>query len=109
MVDLKSGKREALRHPAGLCLAFVDGLYMHGRSLIAIQNSLMAPRVVRLDLSRDLKSVERWRVLERGNALFDGVTGGTVAGNEFYFAANIQDEKAAGSSFAPIIILKTKL
>ena len=109
VVDLRSGIREAVRHPAGLCLALVDGLYTHGRSLIAIQKSSMSPRVIRLDLSRDLKAIERWTVLERGNTLFDGVTGGTVAGNEFYFAANIQDEKPAGSSFAPIIVLKIRL
>jgi len=109
VVDVKTGTREALRHPAGLCLALVDGLYTYGRSLIAIQNSSMAPRVIRLDLSRDLKAIERWKVLERGNTLFEGVTGGTVAGNEFVFAANIQDEKPAGASFAPIMVLKNRL
>jgi hypothetical protein len=48
-------------------------------------------------------------VLERGNRLFEGITGGTIAGNEFYFPANIQDEKPQGSKFDPIVVLKSPL
>jgi hypothetical protein len=108
-VDLATGARQSLGHRKGLCLALVDGLYLHGRSLIAIQNSSMAPRIIRIDLSRDLKAVERWKVIERGNPRFNGITGGTIAGNAFYYATNIQDEKPDGAAFDPIAILKTKL
>ncbi len=65
MVDLKSGESKAIGRPAGLCLAAIDGLYSQGNYLIAIQNAFMNPRVVRLGLSRDGRSIERFDVLER--------------------------------------------
>jgi hypothetical protein len=46
-------------------------------------------------------------VLERRNPLFDGVTTGVVAGGDFFYMANIQDEKKDG--FGPITILKLRL
>jgi hypothetical protein len=82
---------------------------MHGRSLVAIQNSSMAPRVARFYLGSDSRSIDRFEVLERRNELFEGVTGGTIAGNDFYFAANIQDEKAAGDKYNPIVVLRAPL
>jgi hypothetical protein len=107
VVDLKTGAASPLARPAGLCLALIDGLYFHGGSLIAIQNGFMAPRVVRLALAHDLRGVEGFEVLERGNALFDGLTTGVIAGREFFYMANIQDEKTSG--FLPISILRLRL
>ena len=49
----------------------------------------------------------RAEILERRNPLFDGVTTGVVSGDDFYFMANIQDEKKSG--FNPIRILKIHL
>jgi hypothetical protein len=102
VVDLHTLSVHPISHPPGLCLAFVDGLYFHNRSLIAIQNGSMAWRVVRLTIAGN-----RWDVLERGNKSFEGITGGTIAGNDFYYAANIQDEKE--SAFNPIVVLKIPL
>jgi hypothetical protein len=93
--------------PSALCLATIDGLYFHGGSLIAIQNAFMTPRVVRFHLTRDLGAIERFEVLERRNPLFEGVTTGVIAGDEFYYMANIQDDKTTG--FKPIKILKIRL
>jgi hypothetical protein len=47
------------------------------------------------------------RFWERRNPLFDGVTTGVVAGDNFFYMANIQDDKKSG--FNPIIILKVHL
>jgi hypothetical protein len=109
VVDLRTGDSQPLMHRPGTCLALVDGLYFYRQSLVAIQNASMAPRVVRFFLSADLRRIERMEVLERGNRLFEGITGGTIAGNEFYFPANIQDEKPQGSKFDPIVVLKSPL
>jgi hypothetical protein len=106
-VDLKTNAIAPLPHPANLCLATIDGLYFHRDNLIAIQNAFMTPRVVRLNLSRDHRSIARFEVLERRNPLFDGVTTGIIAGDDFYYMANIQDEKKTG--FNPIHILKIHL
>jgi hypothetical protein len=107
VVDMKTNTIAPLPHPADLCLATIDGLYFQRDSLIAIQNAFMTPRVVRFYLSHDRRSIERSEILERRNPLFDGVTTGAIAGNDFYYMANIQDEKKTG--FNPIRILKIHL
>jgi hypothetical protein len=106
-VDLKTNAIAPLPHPSNICLATIDGLYFHRDSLIAIQNAFMTPRVVRFYLGRDHRSIERFEVLERRNPLFDGTTTGVIAGNDFYYMANIQDDKKA--NFNPIRILKIHL
>lgn len=107
IMDLKTHVATPIARPTDLCLATIDGLYFHRGSLIAIQNAFMAPRVVRFGLTRDLRAIERFEVLERRNPLFDGVTTGVVAGREFFYMANIQDGKKTG--FNPITILKLHL
>jgi hypothetical protein len=106
-VDLKTGASAPVAHPSNLCLAAIDGLYFYGHGLIAIQNAFMTPRVVRFSLTGDLRSIGRFEVLERRNPLFDGITTGVIAGNDFFYMANIQDDKKTG--FNPITILKLSL
>jgi hypothetical protein len=107
VVNLRSGLTMPIARPSDLCLATIDGLYFHDGALVAIQNGFMSPRVVRLMLTRELEGIERFEVLERRNPLFEGVTTGVVAGSDFYYMANIQDEKKAG--FDPIAILRLSL
>lgn len=111
VVDLKTHVTAPIARPANLCLVAIDGLYFHHDfhqgALIAIQNAFMSPRVARFVLSADLRAIERFEVLERRNPLFDGVTTGVVAGSDFFYMANIQDDKKTG--FRPITILKLPL
>lgn len=107
VMDLKTHVTTPIAHPSDLCLATIDGLYFHRGELIAIQNAFMSPRVVRLTLTRDLRAIQRFEVLERRNPLFEGVTTGVVVGSDFFYMANIQDDKKAG--FDPITILKLHL
>jgi streptogramin lyase len=107
VLDLHAQTATPLPRPADLCLANIDGLYFHKGALIAIQNGIMSPRVVRLTLTPNLRAIARFEVLERRNPLFDGITTGVIAGNEFFYMANIQDDKQSG--FNPIIILKLHL
>jgi SMP-30/gluconolaconase/LRE-like protein len=107
ILDLKTGVVTPIAHPSDLCLAAIDGLYFYRGALIAIQNAFMTPRVVRLRLTRDLRAIERFEVLERRNPLFDGTTTGVLVGREFFYMANIQDDKKSG--FNPITILKLHL
>jgi hypothetical protein len=67
----------------------------------------MTPRIARFSLSRNLRTIERFKILERRNPLFEGVTTGVVARNEFFYMANIQDDKETG--FNPIRVLKLHL
>jgi sugar lactone lactonase YvrE len=107
VLDLKTHVATAIARPKDLCLATIDGLYFHRGALIAIQNGFTTPRVVRFTLTRDLRAIQRFEVLERRNPLFEGVTTGVVAGDEFFYMANIQDDKKTG--FNPITILKLHL
>jgi hypothetical protein len=107
IVDLKTQTATPIVRPPGLCLAAIDGLYFHSGALIAIQNGFMTPRIARFSLSRSLRTIERFEILERRNPLFEGVTTGVVAGDEFFFIANIQDDKETG--FNPIRVLKLHL
>ena len=107
LVDRKTGAASPVARPTGLCLAAIDGLYFYGGTLIAVQNGIMNPRVVRFKLSGDSRAIEGMEVLERRNPLFEGVTTGVIAGSDFFYMANIQDDKQAG--FNPISILKLPL
>lgn len=107
VVDLRAGIATPLARPSNLCLATVDGLYFHRGALTAIQNGFMTPRVVRLVLTRDLRGVARFEVLERRNPLFEGITTGAVVRDDFFYMANIQDDKKG--AFDPISILKVHL
>jgi hypothetical protein len=98
IVDLPSGTFHPIPHPADLCLATIDGLAFFKGALIAIQNGIMAHRVVRYGLAPDLSNIASFKILERRNPLFDGPTTGAMAGSAFYFMANTNDR--------PIKILK---
>jgi sugar lactone lactonase YvrE len=66
----------------------IDGLYRHGRELIAIQNGIRPHRVVALQLDSDGQAVTGVRRLASGHPEFDEPTLGVVRGDDFYFVAN---------------------
>lgn len=107
ILDLKTQTATPIARPEGLSLATIDGLYFYRGDLIAIQNGFMTPRVVRFRLSRNLRAIESLAVLERRHPLFDGITTGVLVGREFFYMANIQDDKQTG--FSPIRVLKLYL
>lgn len=107
IIDLKTHTATPIARPAGLCLGAIDGLYFHAGTLIAIQNGFMTPRIARFSLGHNLRTIERSEILERRNPLFEGVTTGVLAGDEFFYMANIQDDKKSG--FNPIRVLKLHL
>jgi hypothetical protein len=101
VVDLASKSSHAIGHPPDLCLATIDGLSYFNGSLIAIQNGVMTQRVARYRLTKDLKDIESFEVLERRNPLFDGITTGAMGDGAFYFIANPQLDKVAGGRIKP--------
>jgi hypothetical protein len=107
VVEVKNHAVAPIARPRELCLANVDGLYFHRGSLVAIQNGFMGPRVVQLQLTNNARGIHKFDVMERRNPLFDGVSTGAIVDDEFYFMANIQDDKTSG--FKPITILKLRL
>jgi SMP-30/Gluconolactonase/LRE-like region len=114
-IDLLSESVKPLPHPANVSLAYIDGLYAVKGSLIAIQNGPMVPRVVRFALNTGGNEIVAIQILERRNPFFDGITTGTVVGNQFYYVANSQVDKVvngkikAGAKLDPLRILAITL
>jgi SMP-30/Gluconolactonase/LRE-like region len=90
IVDLATGHVRPLPHPERVNVAGIDGLYLHGRSLIAVQNSAGVERIVRFRLNTALDTIETEEILESRNPLFRIPTTGVVAGDSFFYIANSQ-------------------
>ena len=89
MVDLRRPDSVGwLPHPPELALYGIDGLYLHGRTLIAIQNGTVPERLLLLHLDAALARVLSWEVaLARAPGLGDP-THGVVRGERFEFISN---------------------
>ena len=92
----------------------IDGLYVQGNSLIAIQNGIRPHRILRIMLT-DV-SAPNVEILEANNPLFDEPTLGVIAGDSFFFVANSQwgsinekGESVPGKALKPHILMKRKL
>jgi sugar lactone lactonase YvrE len=76
-------KVEWLQPSPGVALSGIDGLYVHGKSFVAVQNGTTPARIVKFAM--DLKSYE---VLEANTPRLGEPTHGTFVGDDFYFLAN---------------------
>lgn len=88
IVNLVRGEARLLAHPPDLSLGGIDGLYLAGRTMIAVQNGTAPPRLIRMRLDAGLTRVESWEVLESNGKELGAPTHGVVVGREFYFIAN---------------------
>jgi hypothetical protein len=88
IVDLSGGALTWLGHPPELALYGIDGMYLRGRTLIAIQNGTAPERILVMRLDETCSRVEAWRVaVARVDGLGDP-THGVFAGDRFLFLAN---------------------
>jgi hypothetical protein len=71
VLPLSGGVPEPVLGPDDLVTGGIDGLALAPGGLIAVQNGIVASRVVRLWLSPDGRRVTRWTVLARGPELGD--------------------------------------
>ena len=89
--DLKSGTGFPLAHDTTqLVLGGIEGLYWYDGTLVAIENGMSPHRIIRLNLSKDGKSVTKMMPIDVANPAFGVPTFGTIAGNDLYFIANSQ-------------------
>lgn len=88
IVNLANRQSRLLAHPPDLSLAGIDGLYLTGRTIFAVQNGTAPPRLIRMRLDAGLARVESWEVLESNGKEPGAPTHGVVVGSEFYFIAN---------------------
>ncbi len=104
VIDLATNQVNLLPHPPDLSLGGIDGLYLHGTTMVAIQNGTAPERLIRMRLDEGLTRILGWETLE---ANWDGLgdpTHGVLVGDQFYFIANSGwDVKAGGTFTAPSI------
>jgi hypothetical protein len=89
-VDAATGSWRVLRLPPGDTATGIDGLYVHGRSLVWIQNGIEPARVVRATLSDDALGVREVRTLDRGHPDYDVPTTGVMVGDTLFYVATAQ-------------------
>jgi hypothetical protein len=77
-----------IAHADTVAMCGIDGMYLIGHVLYAIQNGTTPERVVRFVLAPDLRRVVDWSVVERATPGLGDPTHGVVVGNDFYFIAN---------------------
>jgi sugar lactone lactonase YvrE len=66
-VDLRTEEVRWVEAPDSLATEGMDGLYLRGGKLIAVQNGTVPARVVQMELSKDHQRVLRWRALDTGD------------------------------------------
>jgi sugar lactone lactonase YvrE len=88
IVDLATKQWKLLEHPKELSLGGIDGLYLKGRTMLAIQNGTKPARVIRMSLDDSLTRVTKWETIEANWPGLGDPTHGVVVGNQFYFITN---------------------
>uniref|UniRef100_UPI001F5719D2 SMP-30/gluconolactonase/LRE family protein n=1 Tax=Anaeromyxobacter sp. SG17 TaxID=2925405 RepID=UPI001F5719D2 len=87
-VPVAGGAPRRLAGPTGFPLGGIDGLSAQGRTLVAIQNGLGAPRIVRLELAPGAERVVRAGVVEAGNPRWHTPTTGALDRGVFHYIGN---------------------
>lgn len=94
----------------------IDGLYLAGRQLIAVQNGTSPARVVTFSLDSGATHVVAERVIERATATLGDPTHGVVVGDNFYYIANsgwdvlgANGVVKPGTKMSEAVIMKWKL
>jgi hypothetical protein len=92
-VDVYSGEVVRLADAPGSTTLGVDGISWHDGALIAVQNGVAPPRIMRFELDSTWTKIVRADVLDRNLPVADEPTIGTIVGDEFVYVANSQWEK----------------
>jgi hypothetical protein len=116
IVDLASRAVSWLATPKNLGAAGIDGLYLAGRELIAVQNGTSPIRIIRIQLDPLLTRAESWQVIEANTPALGTPTHAVVVGRDLYFIGNSGWDNFAdegpikpGAAFQPPQILKVRL
>ncbi len=112
--NVKRRRVSLLEHAKNIALLGIDGLYVVGNDLIAIQNGITPRRVVKLGLAGG--TIRSCTVLAANLPDFDEPTLGVVVGKTFRFIANSQwgnvDESgkiANPDAFTPTAVLSAPI
>ncbi|MEO8801769.1 MAG: hypothetical protein ABI304_12430 [Rudaea sp.] len=76
---------------AKLVLGGIVGMYWYDGTLAVVQNGMVPQRAMRLQLSKDGRTISGAMPLDVAQPSFADLGSGTVAGDKLYFVANRQD------------------
>lgn len=115
LVDLASGAVTRLASDVPAALDGVDGLWLHGGELIAVQNGTSPMRIIALKLSQDGTRIVGHRILEQAHPEWTEPLGGSIAGDALYYVATGQWDRydkgtlREGMAAIPTVIRKLPL
>ena len=115
VIDRQDGTVTWVQHPDTTAVNGIDGMYVQGHTLYAIQNGTSPERVVRFTLDNRYANVTGWTIIERGSPTLGDPTHGVLTGDGFYFLGNSGwdrfDDKGSIKSVAasPPAILRAPL
>jgi hypothetical protein len=92
-VNALSGEVIRIADAPGSTSLGIDGLAWHDGSLIAVQNGVAPPRIVRYELDSAWTRFVRVELLDQNLPVADEPTIGTMVGDNFVYVANSQWEK----------------
>ena len=92
-VDVISGEVIRLQDAGGSTSLGCDGIVWHDGAIIAVQNGVVPPRVMRFELDSAWQRIVRADVIDRNLPVADEPTIGTMVGDDFVYVANSQWEK----------------
>jgi hypothetical protein len=106
ILDFDTGKVSWLPSDGLHALSGIDGLYLHGRTLIATQNGTSPERVVRFTLDPSMRHIESESIIERSTPTLGDPTHGVIVNGAFFYIANsgwdrLEDDGAPKSGTTP--------
>lgn len=103
MVDRQEGSVTWIQHSDTTALSGIDGMYLQGHNLYAVQNGTSPERVVRFTFDNQFANITGWKVIERGSPGLGDPTHGVILPDGFYFLANSGwDRFADNGSIKPV-------
>jgi hypothetical protein len=88
IVDLATRAVTWMAHRRDVAVNGIDGLYLYGDSLLAVQNGTEPNRVIRLYLDPGLTRVLRWEAVDSNSPGLGAPTHGVIVDKDFYYLAN---------------------
>lgn len=106
-VDALTGEVTRIADGPNMTSLGCDGISWHDEGIVAVQNGVFPPRIMRFDLDSTRTKIIAATLLDRNRSIADEPTIGTLIGDDFVYVANSQWEKYSGAGeLLPRAVLK---